>query len=41
MAQELSEAFQEIQKEKNVISIDDSNTILKSIIDGTDTPLHL
>ena len=38
MAYELSEAFQDIQKEKNVISIDDSNTILKNIIDGTDTP---
>ena len=38
MAQELSEAFQDIQKEKNVISIDDSNTILRNIIDGTDTP---
>ena len=38
MASELADAFQQIQKEKNVISIDDSNTILKSIIDGTDTP---
>ncbi|MBR5403111.1 MAG: UvrD-helicase domain-containing protein [Bacteroidales bacterium] len=38
MASELAYAFQQIQKEKNVISIDDSNTILKSIIDGTDTP---
>ena len=38
MAWELSEAFQDIQKEKNVISIDDSNTILRNIIDGTDTP---
>ena len=38
MASELSNAFQEIQREKNVISIDDSNTILKGIIDGTDTP---
>ena len=38
MASELAAAFQAIQKEKNVISIDDSNTILKGIIDGTDTP---
>ena len=38
MAHELSEAFREVQKEKNVISIDDSNTILRNIIDGTDTP---
>lgn len=38
MAAELADAFQDIQKEKNVISIDDSNTILRNIIDGTDTP---
>ncbi len=38
VAEELREAFVQIQKEKNVISIDDSNTILHSIIDGTDTP---
>lgn len=38
MAHELLAAFEDIQKEKNVISIDDSNTILKNIIDGTDTP---
>jgi ATP-dependent exoDNAse (exonuclease V) beta subunit len=38
MASELADAFQDIQKEKNVISIDDSNTILRNIIDGTDTP---
>ncbi|MBQ6910558.1 MAG: UvrD-helicase domain-containing protein [Bacteroidales bacterium] len=38
VAEELREAFTQIQKEKNVISIDDSNTILHSIIDGTDTP---
>ena len=38
MAAELQEAFTQIQQEKNVISLDDSNTILKHIIDGTDTP---
>ena len=35
---ELRTALADIQKEKNVLSIDDSNTILKGIIDGTDTP---
>ena len=38
MAAELQEAFTQIQQEKNVISIDDTNTILKNIIDGTETP---
>ena len=38
VADSLRSAFTEIQKEKNVISIDDSNTILHGIIDGTDTP---
>ena len=38
VAGELREAFRRIQKEKNVISIDDSNTILHRIIDGTDAP---
>ena len=38
VAGELREAFSQIQKEKNILSIDDSNTILKGIIDGTDTP---
>ena len=38
VAGELREAFVQIQKEKNVISIDDSNTILHRIIDGTDAP---
>ena len=38
VAGELREAFRQIQKEKNVISIDDSNTILHQIIDGTDAP---
>ena len=35
---ELRAALTDIQKEKNVLSIDDSNTILRNIIDGTDTP---
>ena len=35
---ELRSALAAIQKEKNVLSIDDSNTILRNIIDGTDTP---
>ena len=38
IAAELRKAFEEVQKEKNVISIDDSNTILKGIIDGSDAP---
>jgi superfamily I DNA/RNA helicase len=38
VADALRTAFEEVQKEKNVISIDDSNTILRGIIDGTDTP---
>ena len=38
VAGELRDALTEIQKEKNLLSIDDSNTILKQIIDGTDTP---
>lgn len=38
MAQELRNAFQRVQKEKNVISLDDSNIILKNIIDGSDAP---
>ena len=38
VADALRTAFSEVQKEKNVISIDDSNTILRDIIDGTDTP---
>ena len=31
-------AFDEVQTEKNVLSIDDSNTILQGIIDGSDAP---
>jgi len=38
VAGELKKAFTEIQQEKNMLSLDDSNTILKGIIDGTDTP---
>jgi ATP-dependent exoDNAse (exonuclease V) beta subunit len=38
VARELSEAFKEIMKEKNVLCIDDSNTILKGIIDNTEAP---
>lgn len=38
VAEELRTAFTDIQKEKNVISLDDSNAILRGIIDGTPTP---
>ena len=38
IAGELRKAFEEVQREKNVISIDDSNSILKGIIDGSDAP---
>ena len=38
VAAELRAALTDIQKEKNVLSIDDSNTILRHIIDGTDAP---
>lgn len=38
VAAELREAFTAIQKEKNLLSLDDSNTILRGIIDGTDAP---
>ena len=38
IAGELRKAFDAVQKEKNVLSIDDSNTILKDIIDGSDAP---
>lgn len=38
VASELSESFNALMKEKNIICIDDSNTILKNIIDGSDTP---
>ncbi|MGM9742413.1 MAG: UvrD-helicase domain-containing protein [Candidatus Cryptobacteroides sp.] len=35
---ELNTSFRELLKEKNVLSLDDSNTILKGIIDGSDAP---
>ena len=38
VAGELREAFVQIQREKNVLSLDDSNVILRGIIDGTDAP---
>ena len=38
VADELSRTFKAIMKEKNVLCIDDSNTILKDIIDGSDAP---
>ena len=38
VAGELREAFTQIQREKNLLSLDDSNTILKGIIDGADAP---
>ena len=38
VAGELRKAFVEVQKDRNVISIDDTNAILHGIIDGSDTP---
>lgn len=38
IAHELQNEFEALLKEKNVLSLDDSNTILKNIIDGTETP---
>lgn len=38
VAGELNRAFKELMKEKNVLCIDDSNTILKNIIGGSDAP---
>lgn len=38
IANELYKEFEALLKEKNVLSLDDSNTILKNIIDGTETP---
>lgn len=38
VAIELYKEFEALMKEKNVLSLDDTNTILKNIIDGTDTP---
>lgn len=38
VAAELEDTFNELMKEKNVLCIDDSNTILRDIIDGSDAP---
>lgn len=38
VAGELRKAFNDLMKEKNVLCIDDSNTILRDIIDGSDAP---
>lgn len=38
VAGELNRTFNELMKEKNVLCIDDSNSILKGIIDGSDAP---
>ena len=38
VASELSKTYDELMKEKNVLCIDDSNVLLKNIIDGSDAP---
>ena len=38
IAGDLYREFAELMKEKNVLSLDDSNVILRDIIDGTDAP---
>ena len=38
IAGDLDREFRALMKEKNVLSLDDSNVILRNIIDGTDTP---
>lgn len=38
VAGELNRTFKELMKEKNVLCIDDSNTLLRDIIDGSDAP---
>jgi len=38
VAGELRKTYSELMKEKNVLSIDDSNTLLRDIIDGSDAP---
>lgn len=38
VAGELRQTFNDLMKEKNVLCIDDSNTILRNIIDGSDAP---
>lgn len=37
-AEELDRAFEEVLKDRNVLSLDDTNNILRDIIGGTDTP---
>ena len=38
VAAELKQTFNDLMKEKNILCIDDSNTILRDIIDGSDAP---
>lgn len=38
ISREVNDSFNALMREKNVLSLDDSNTILKGIIDGSDTP---
>lgn len=38
IAEELSQAFDQLLKEKNVMCLDDSNTLLRDIIDKSDAP---
>ena len=38
IAGDLNREFRALMKEKNVLSLDDSNVILRNIIDGTDAP---
>ena len=38
IANELSKAFSEVMKDHNVLCIDESNMLLKNIIDGSDAP---
>lgn len=38
VAAELHNTYMDLMKEKNVLSIDDSNTILRDIIDGSEAP---
>ena len=38
LAGEFFKSFEELLREKNVLSLDDSNTILRDIIDGSDAP---
>ena len=38
VASELTKTYDDLMKEKNVLCIDDSNVLLKNIIDGSDAP---